>query len=151
MAKVYFGLGTNLGDKENNLRTAVDHIEKRIGKAISLSAFYETAPWGFASENNFLNAVICIDSKLTPFEILAETQVIEKGLGRGSKSGGGYSDRIIDIDILLYDDLILSTDKLILPHPLMTERSFVMEPLREIAPELIHPVLKKKIKELSNV
>ena len=137
MAKVYISLGTNLGDKEQNLRTAVQKIEEQVGKVISLSAFYITAPWGFDSEHSFLNA--------------AE---IERELGRTHKSVGGvYSDRLIDIDLLLYDDLILSVTSpsgaaLNLPHPLMAERDFVMRPLTEIAPELVHPVLGKAMKVL---
>lgn len=151
MAKVYLGLGTNLGDKKNNLRTAIQYIEERIGKVVSLSAFYETAPWGFVSDNPFLNAAVCVETKLTPLELLKETQAIERQLGRKSKSNGNYADRIIDMDILLYDELVLETDELIIPHPLMTQRSFVMIPLTEIAPELIHPVYKKKIKDLFEI
>jgi 2-amino-4-hydroxy-6-hydroxymethyldihydropteridine diphosphokinase len=147
--KVYLGLGTNLGDKEAHLHAAVQKINERVGKVISLSAFYVTAPWGFSSENSFLNAACCIESELPPLEILKETQAIERELGRMKKSvGGNYSDRLIDIDILLYGDLILHTPELELPHPLMTERRFVMEPLIEIAPDVVHPVLGKVLKEL---
>ncbi|WP_455668944.1 2-amino-4-hydroxy-6-hydroxymethyldihydropteridine diphosphokinase [Phocaeicola sp.] len=147
--KVYLGLGTNLGDKEANLHAAVQKINERVGKVISLSAFYVTAPWGFSSENSFLNAACCIESELPPLEILKETQAIERELGRMKKSvGGNYSDRLIDIDILLYGDLILHTPELELPHPLMTERRFVMEPLVEIAPDVVHPVLGRKLKEI---
>ncbi len=143
---VYFGLGTNLGDKEQNLRLAVQHIEERIGKVVSLSAFYATAPWGFASDNAFLNAVVCVETSLPPLEILSVTQSIEKEMGRIHKSVNGvYSDRVIDIDLLLYDDLILDTPTLKLPHPLMQERRFVMEPLAEIAPDVMHPVLGKTL------
>ena len=109
MAKVYISLGTNLGDKEQNLRTAVQKIEEQVGKVISLSAFYITAPWGFDSEHSFLNAAACVETELSPLEVLQKTQEIERELGRTHKSVGGvYSDRLIDIDLLLYDDLILS-------------------------------------------
>ena len=102
-------LGTNLGDKEKNLRDAVHKIEEQIGKVISLSAFYMTAPWGFESDNSFLNAAVCIETELLPLEVLQKTQEIERELGRTHKSTGGvYSDRLIDIDLLMYDDLILS-------------------------------------------
>lgn len=154
MAKVYIGLGTNLGDKEENLRAAVQKIEMQIGKLVSLSAFYITAPWGFHSDNHFLNAAACIDTDLPPLEVLQKTQEIERELGRKHKSvGGAYSDRLIDIDLLMYDDLILSTTspegaELNLPHPLMAERDFVMKPMAEIAPELVHPVLGKTMREL---
>lgn len=156
MAKVYLGLGTNLGDKEQNLRDAVQKIEEQVGKIVSLSAFYITAPWGFSSDNSFLNAAVCVDTELAPIDVLQRTQAIEQKLGRTKKSVNGiYSDRLIDIDLLLYDDLILSTTspsgaKLILPHPLMAERDFVMKPLVEIAPGLVHPVLGKTIKELTS-
>ena len=139
-------LGTNLGDKEKNLRDAVHKIEEQIGKVISLSAFYMTAPWGFESDNSFLNAAVCIETELLPLEVLQKTQEIERELGRTHKSTGGvYSDRLIDIDLLMYDDLILSATspsgaELNLPHPLM---DFVMKPMAEIAPELVHPVLGK--------
>ena len=144
---VYFSLGTNLGDKEHNLRLAVQKIEERIGKVISLSAFYATAPWGFSSENTFLNAAVCVETLLPPLSVL--TQEMEREIGRTHKSVGGvYSDRLIDIDLLLYDDRVMDTPELKLPHPLMHERRFVMEPLVEIAPDLVHPVLKKKMREL---
>ena len=142
-------LGTNLGDKEKNLRDAVHKIEEQIGKVISLSAFYMTAPWGFESDNSFLNAAVCIETELLPLEVLQKTQEIERELGRTHKSTGGvYSDRLIDIDLLMYDDLILSANypsgaELNIPHPLMAERDFVMKPMAEIAPELVHPVLGK--------
>ena len=146
---VYLGLGTNLGNKEQNLRMSVQKIEERIGEIVSLSAFYVTAPWGFASDNSFLNAVVCVETPLLPLEILKETQAIERELGRTSKSVGGvYSDRLIDIDLLLCGDIIMDEEGLILPHPLMTERRFVMEPLAEIAPDVMHPVLHKTMKEL---
>ena len=102
MAKVYVGLGTNLGDKEQNLKVAVQKIEEQIGKVVSLSAFYITAPWGFTSENSFLNAAACVETELSPLDVLQKTQSIERELGRTKKSvNGAYSDRLIDIDLLL--------------------------------------------------
>lgn len=133
---VYLGLGTNLGDKETNLRMAVEEIGKRVGEITSLSAFHASEPWGFESENSFLNAVCCVSTELTPIEVLHITQEIERELGRSKKSVNGiYSDRMIDIDILLYDDLHIQTPELTIPHPLMRERDFVIIPLREIAPD----------------
>ena len=149
MMYVYFGLGTNLGDKEHNLRLAVRKIEERVGKVVSLSAFYATAPWGFSPEHTFLNAAACVETLLPPLSVLHLTQEIEREIGRTHKSVGGvYSDRVIDIDLLLYGDRVLDTPELKLPHPLMHERRFVMEPLVEIAPDLVHPILKKKMREL---
>ena len=124
---VYLGLGTNLGDKEQNLRMSIKKIEERIGNVVSLSAFYATAPWGFSSENSFLNAAVCVETTLLPLQVLEETQRIERELGRTEKSVNGlYADRLIDIDLLLYDDRVMDAEGLILPHPLMTERRFVM-------------------------
>ena len=151
---VYFSLGTNLGDKEQNLRMAVQKIRKQIGEVISLSAFYATAPWGFSSDNTFLNAALCVDTALAPLEVLQTTQEIEREMGRTHKSVNAvYSDRVIDIDLLLCfaDDgtpVLLDTPELKLPHPLMQERRFVMEPLAEIASGVVHPVLGKTIGEL---
>ena len=146
---VYLGLGTNLGNKEQNLRMSIKKIEERIGNVVSLSAFYATAPWGFSSENSFLNAAVCVETTLLPLQVLEETQRIERELGRTEKSVNGlYADRLIDIDLLLYDDRVMDAEGLILPHPLMTERRFVMEPLSEIAPDVVHPVLHKTMKEL---
>ena len=149
MATVYLGLGTNLGDKEAKLRTAIYKLQERIGKQVSLSSFYETAPWGFESDHSFLNAAIGLETSLSPIEILHITQEIEKELGRTKKSvNGSYSDRLIDIDILLYDTLVLQTPELTIPHPLMTERDFVMNPLIEIAGNVIHPTRQKTLSEL---
>lgn len=149
MAKVYLGLGTNLGNKEANLRSAIQLINERIGKISSLSSFYETAPWGFNSTHNFLNAALCLETFLSPYDVLKQTQNIERELGRTQKSSDRiYSDRPIDIDILLYDNLILQTPELTLPHPLMTERDFVMLPLCEIAGNTLHPVFRKTLQEL---
>ena len=149
MATVYLGLGTNLGNKEANLRTAIYKLQERIGKQVSLSSFYETAPWGFESDHSFLNAAIGLETSLSLIEILHITQEIEKELGRTKKSvNGSYSDRLIDIDILLYDTLVLQTPELTIPHPLMTERDFVMKPLIEIAGNVIHPTRQKTLSEL---
>lgn len=149
MAIVYLGLGTNLGDKAANLHAAVHLISGKIGKVISLSSFYATAPWGFESENSFLNAAICVETSLSPLEVLHRTQEIERTLGRTHKSTGGiYHDRIIDIDLLLYNKEIIQTSELTLPHPLMLQRDFVMNPLVEIAPDVVHPVFGKKLSAL---
>ncbi len=151
---LFLGLGTNLGDKEQYLHTAVQKIGERIGKVISLSAFYATAPWGFSSDNTFLNAALCVETSLSAFDVLHITQEIEREMGRTHKSvNGAYSDRVIDIDLLLCfasdgKPVLLDTPELKLPHPLMQERRFVMEPLAEIATDVVHPVFNKTIGEL---
>jgi len=129
----YLSLGTNIGDKEQNLNSAIQEISMRIGSVTAQSDFIETEPWGFESENTFLNAAIKVETELTPFEILKATQQIEKDLGRTQKSvDNEYHDRLIDIDILLYNDIHLSTPTLTIPHPLMNERDFVLIPLKQI-------------------
>lgn len=149
MAALYLSLGTNQGDRKKALETAAEYISERIGRIVRLSAVYETEPWGFESSNLFLNQVLCVDTTLNATEILNLTQQIEKIMGRESKSSSGvYSDRVIDIDILLYNDFCIQTDRLTIPHPLMQDRRFVLEPLAEIAANVVHPIIGKTIKEL---
>lgn len=148
MAAIYLGLGSNIGDKKNNIVMAVARLAERVGVISALSALYETAPWGFESTNTFINVAITMETSLSPDELLHTTQQIESEMGRTQKSNGAYHDRIIDIDILMYNQLVLQTPELTLPHPLMHERLFVLEPLAEIAPETIHPVLNKTFGEL---
>lgn len=149
MAITYLGLGTNIGNKRRNLITAAALLAERVGDVLALSGFYETEPWGFESNNRFLNAAVKLNTDYSPQELLVVTQQIEKELGRTEKSNGTYHDRVIDIDILLYDDEVLQTSELVLPHPLMHERKFVMEPLAEIAPFVQHPIFKESIMDLN--
>jgi 2-amino-4-hydroxy-6-hydroxymethyldihydropteridine diphosphokinase len=133
MHKIYLGLGSNLGNRKENLAYAIRLIGERVGKVLRVSSFIETEPWGFESENTFVNAVILCETDFTPRQLLGATQKIEREMGRQKKStDGGYSDRCIDIDILLYDDLRVDEPDLQIPHPLMLKRDFVMIPLREI-------------------
>ena len=133
MHTVYLSLGTNLGDKEKNLLSAIAEIDRRIGPVQAQSAFIVTEPWGFESKNSFLNAAVKVATELAPEDLLLHTQQIERDLGRKQKSiNGQYHDRIIDIDILLYDDLHISTPTLTIPHPHMNERDFVLIPLKQI-------------------
>lgn len=133
MHKVYLGLGTNLGNRKRNIREAIEKIEEQIGNVIRQSALYETKPWGFSSPNDFINACILVETPLAPRQLLETTQHIERQMGRTGKSiNGEYQDRIIDIDILLYDDLHVNQPDLQIPHPLMEQRDFVMTPLKEI-------------------
>lgn len=149
MARVCLSLGSNLGPRETYLRKALQALDKELGSLVKCSSFYETLPWGFSSDSLFLNAAACFDTLLSPEEVLAVTQQIEKSLGRKEKSRQGqYADRCIDIDILLYDDRVIETPDMILPHPHMAERMFVLEPLAEIMPHMLHPQLRKTILQL---
>ncbi|MDH6353871.1 2-amino-4-hydroxy-6-hydroxymethyldihydropteridine diphosphokinase [Dysgonomonas sp. PH5-45] len=146
---VYLGLGTNLGNKPDNIETAVRLLGESVGEVLALSALYETEPEGFVSANNFVNAACLVRTKLSPMELLEVTQQIERQIGRTEKSKNGiHSDRIIDIDILLYGDQTISLPRLTLPHPHLHERGFVILPLADIARDVQHPVLRKTIGEL---
>jgi 2-amino-4-hydroxy-6-hydroxymethyldihydropteridine diphosphokinase len=145
----YLSLGSNLGNRQQQLITASALLAERAGDILALSGFYETAPWGFESEHAFLNAALKLETALTPSELLSVTQQIERELGRPSrKEKTSYQDRTIDIDILLYDTIIQENPELILPHPLMHRRRFILEPLVEIAPLLYHPALNRTMTEL---
>lgn len=150
MAIVYLGLGTNIGNRRGNLVKAAALLAERVGDILALSGFMETEPWGFESENLFLNAAIKMETPLTPDELLSATQAIEREMGREKKSDGSYHDRVIDIDILLYDNRVIEHPGLIVPHPLMQERLFVMAPLAEIAPFERHPLLGQTFMELAD-
>lgn len=149
MAKAYLSLGTNLGNKRRNLVTAAALLAERAGDILALSDIYETEPWGFESSHRFLNAALILETAYGPSQLLQVTRLIEIEMGRIAKSDGAYDDRLIDIDLLLYDDLVMQTDRLSLPHPLMHKRRFVLEPLAEIAPEAVHPVFHKTIYQLT--
>ncbi len=126
-------LGTNLGNRRGNIREAIERIGEQVGVVTRQSALYETKPWGFSSPNDFINACVLVETGLAPRQLLEATQRIEKEMGRTLKSvDGSYHDRIIDIDILTYDDWKVDEPDLKIPHPLMEEREFVMVPLREI-------------------
>lgn len=133
MHTVYLSLGANIGNRKRTIREAIEKIEEMVGVVVRQSTLYETKPWGFESLNDFINACICVETGLLPHQLLLTTQNIEKELGRIGKSvNQEYHDRVIDIDILLYDDLSIDEPDLKIPHPLMNERDFVMKPLQEI-------------------
>ena len=137
MATLYLSLGTNLGDRPKNLSSALKLIGKKVGTVVTTSDVMETDPWGFESSNRFLNMVAKVETDMQPIDVLHATQEIERKLGRTKKSvNREYHDRLIDIDILLYDNLVMNIPELTIPHPLMYEREFVMKPLLQIAPEL---------------
>jgi len=149
MAKLYLALGSNQGDRKALLDAARAACDASLGRVTGCSDYIETAPWGFSSPHPFLNAVLELETELSPIVVLELTQEIERQLGRQTKSSAaGYQDRPIDLDLLLYDDLVLETPRLTLPHPLMHLRNFVLEPLQQLAPTLCHPVLGLSIAEL---
>jgi 2-amino-4-hydroxy-6-hydroxymethyldihydropteridine diphosphokinase len=150
MAKtVFLGLGTNLGDREENLKKAVAMIGENIGEIVSCSSVYETEPWGFQSENLFLNAVVKVKTVLKPPGLLGRILMIEAQLGRLREGEAtGYKSRTIDMDILLYGHETVIKKTLQIPHPRIPDRKFVLVPLCEISPETVHPVLKKTMAEL---
>ena len=130
---VYLSLGSNIGNRKRNMRDAVQYLEAAVGTVLRQSELLETEPWGFDSPNLFINMCVCMETPLSPQQLLEATQVVERKMGRVAKSEGGeYADRIIDIDILLYDDLQIDEPNLKIPHPFMHERNFVMIPLRQI-------------------
>jgi len=147
MKSIILGIGTNLGDKTANLKTALGSINENIGRVVRTSSVFETDPWGFSSEDQFLNMVAEVESKLKPSGLLGRILMIEARMGR-LRDGKEYSSRLIDIDILFIGDKILDTKSLVIPHPQLHERKFVLVPLAEIMPDFVHPVLKKDIKTL---
>jgi len=151
MSLVFLGLGTNLGNKEQNLRNAITGIQNEVGNVICQSNYYGSKPWGFESENDFLNMALLVETSLTPTETLRTTQALELKLGREKKTDTHFSDRTIDIDILLYDNLIVDEPTLKIPHQLLHLRDFVLIPLAAIAPNVVHPLIGKTIIELKKI
>ena len=141
---VYLGLGSNLGDRQANLDKALEFLSQRLRMG-EISSIYDTEPLGDSNQPRFLNLVCQAFTRLEPSALLALAKGIEHKLGRVGKSG---TPRTIDIDILLYGDQVIETPELVIPHPQMTERAFVLIPLDEIAPDIIHPVEDKTVKEL---
>lgn len=147
--KLLLALGSNIGAKEEQLRTAIRALETRIGTLLKCSRFYTTAPVGFASDNAFVNAVVLLETTLSPETILDITQQIEREQGRTSKTVNGiHTDRTLDIDLLACDNHIIDTPSLQLPHPRLHQRRFVLEPLCDVHPEGIHPTIRTSYKSL---
>lgn len=145
MADLYIGLGSNLGNKEAQIKTAMNEIETRIGTIVIQSGFFYSVPWGFDSNNHFVNACALIRTEIPPLDCLTVLKNIEKGMGRLKTGKSRYEDRLIDLDILIYDQWIYSDAQLTIPHPHLHQRMFVLKPLMEIAPNLIHPSFKQTI------
>ena len=146
MNTVYIQLGSNIGERKSYIAKSMEQIEENIGEIITASSIFETIPWGNKNQNNFLNSVIKIKTPFDAFKVLQKSQEIENNLGRVREEKWG--ERTIDIDILFYNNEIINTTKLNIPHPLIQKRKFVLVPLSEIAPNYIHPILKKNISTL---
>lgn len=145
MHTVYIALGTNLGDRPDNLRRALKAIAPAV-QGVVASPVYETPPWGYADQPAFLNQAVKGETELGPLALLCLLKGVEVYLGR--LPGIRYGPRLIDLDLIFYDDLVLETERLTLPHPRAAERAFVLAPLCDIAPDLVHPVLRKTVAEL---
>lgn len=143
--QVYLGLGSNLGDREGNLVMGIEHLAKKV-VIEQVSSLYETEPVGYLDQSWFLNAVVRGFTELDPWELLHFIKEVEGDLGRVPSFP--YGPRSIDIDILLYADRVIQTTELTIPHPRLAERAFVLVPLAEIAPGLVHPMNQKTIREL---
>ncbi len=141
----YIGIGSNIGDKKANCLQAVDHL-KETGSVTRVSSLYYTEPIGYKEQEDFINAVAAVETTLSPVELLSACKSIEARMGR--KRTVRWGPRIIDLDILLFGNLIVNQPELIIPHPLMAARKFVLAPLTEIAPDANHPVLKKNAFQL---
>lgn len=146
MNLAYLLIGGNLGNRSANLQNALHQIEKNCGKILDLSAIYETAAWGLSNQPSFYNQAVSIQTNIEPKALMEQLLAIETNMGRIRSVKLG--PRLIDLDILLIDQLILDTEILILPHPSMEQRRFALLPLAEIAPNLMHPILQKTIQEL---
>ena len=148
MSKVYLSIGSNKGNRSVLINKAIDEIEKKVGIIISRSSIYQSKSWGFDS-NDFYNLCLLIDTDIMPKSLLINLKKIEKSMGR-EDIDGSYSDRLIDIDILFYDNITTDSEDLKIPHPKIEIRKFVLVPMLEIADDYVHPILNKTIKELDN-
>lgn len=147
MHQVFLGIGGNTGNKHDNFEKVYTFIKNELGDIIKRSSVYETPPWGFESEENFWNQVLVIETGFSPEELLKKIAEIENRFGR-ERGTAGYTSRKMDIDILYFDEMILNTETLTIPHPQITNRLFVLVPLAETAPEFVHPLLKKTSLEM---
>jgi len=133
-------LGGNVGNRMDYLRRSLDLLRCHIGRIVAISSVYESEPWGFDCPCPFLNQAVAVETTLAPLVLLENINRIEQTMGR-VRTGEGYQARTVDIDILLYDNQVINTSELVIPHPRMTERMFVMQPVAEASPDLVHPVL----------
>ena len=147
-SKVIAGLGSNLGDRFEALQRALELIGREGGEIIAASSVWETEPWGFEADEQFLNMVIVLQTTLEPKVLIQRFRSIEGRMGRKKSGGGKYESRIIDLDILFWDDRVISIPGLEVPHPKLHSRRFVLEPLMEVAPETVHPVTGLTVAEM---
>lgn len=147
MAIAYLGIGSNLGERESNCINALERLTTKGIEIIAKSSLYETKPWGMKDQPDFINMCAKAETALCPEDLLAALKGTEKEMGR--EEGDRWGPRLIDLDILFYDDKIVRTPDLSIPHPLIEQRDFVLIPLCEIAPDLVHPVSRKTIRELT--
>jgi 2-amino-4-hydroxy-6-hydroxymethyldihydropteridine diphosphokinase len=149
MHQVFLSIGGNLGNKRANFDKVYTHIQNELGCIVLRSSVYETAPWGFDSEDPFWNQILVIETHLNPSEIIERIAKIDAVFGR-KRISEGYSSREMDVDILYYDSEIINAENLTIPHPMLYKRLFVLVPLAEIAPDFVHPVLKLTSIEMLN-
>ncbi len=147
MERVYLATGSNIGDKSAHLAKALELIEGYVGDIVQVSGVYRTAAWGIEDQPEFLNQAMAVNSNLEPETLLLAAMDIERQMGRERRIRWG--ERLIDIDILFYGNLVSQSQRLTIPHPFIQERNFVLQPLLEIAPDFCHPVLQKSIRELA--
>ena len=145
---VYIGVGTNLGDKLNNIRMAYQMIQSSVGDITRKSFIYKTPPWGFESKEDFNNSVIEVKTKLDSIQLLDELQSIEKALGKKQAYQIGYASRLIDLDIIDFNGEIIDNKRLSIPHSHLSDRNFVLFPLFDVCPKWVHPKTKKSISKL---
>lgn len=148
MTRALIGLGSNCGDRGDNIRREVEALDTEDGaiKVLRVSAIYESLPWGVTDQPNFFNGVAEVETRLTPHGLLARLKDIEKELGR--RPTRRWADRLVDLDILLFGELVIDEIDLKVPHPYIAERDFVLHPLRELVPEMVHPKLGVAIKDI---
>jgi len=146
--KVVLSLGGNIGDVEEVFQIAIHCLQKKIGSIVLTSSLYQTKAWGVEDQPDFLNQVVAIDSELSAFKVLEHCLAIELELGRVRKEK--WHERVIDIDVLFYNDELIESKGLIVPHPYIQDRNFILNPLVEIIPDFIHPKLKNTIIELQS-
>jgi 2-amino-4-hydroxy-6-hydroxymethyldihydropteridine diphosphokinase len=148
MHKAFIALGSNLGDKRKNIEIAIEKIKEKGINILKVSSIIETEPYGYKDQDSFLNAVCLVETSLDPFSLLRVLLNIEEEMGR--KRTFKWGPRNIDLDIIFYDDLVIESEELIIPHPDAHNRTFVMGPISEIEPDFVHPVLKRKVIDIYN-